>query len=78
MQQAALMAQMSQGPSTEQAAGAASQAQTQAAQQAAPGRSEGQNAPATAAGATANPIKTGVMMQDGESFNRFIQQGEIA
>jgi hypothetical protein len=85
MQQAALLAQMQGGgptgrPSVEQQAGAATQAQAQAAAQAAPTRNESQNqppGPATQAGASGNAIKTGTMVQDGQTNNRFIQQGTI-
>ena len=61
----------------DQQAGAARHAAIQAAQQGAPARSEGQNGPATQAGQPANTTKTSTLVQDGQSFNRIVDQGEI-
>lgn len=69
------------GGSVEQQAAAANQAQTQAAQQSAPRLTEGQNAPATQAGAAANPsrsTKVSTLVQDGRAMNRIIDQGTVA
>lgn len=84
MVEAQLAAQQQQPPggapgpgSVEQQAGAARQARTQANQERAPQLREDQNAPATQAGQEGNSTKFGTLVQDGQTFNRIIDQGEI-
>lgn len=80
------LAQMAQQPaggapgpgSVDQEGGRVRQANVQAGQTAAPVRgAEGGPAPATQAGQSGNPVKTGTLVQDGRSFNRLIEQGEL-
>jgi hypothetical protein len=62
----------------DQQAGAAAQAGAQAAAGAQPSRTEGQNAPASAQGEAGGATQFGTLVQDGETFNRIIDKGEIA
>lgn len=66
------------GGTTDQQAGAANQANVQAQQQAAPANATGQPGPATPAGAQGNSTKFSTLVQDGDSFNRIVDQGTIA
>jgi len=76
----AIQAQQQLQQQVEAQAAAAEQARTQAAQQGAPQLGEGQNGAATQAGAPANGASTkfGTLVQDGKTFNRIVDQGEIA
>lgn len=65
------------GGTVDQQAGAAQQANVQAQQQAAPGNATGQPAPATQAGQSGNSTKFSTLVQDGQSFNRVVDQGTI-
>lgn len=61
----------------DQQAGAASQARVQAAQERAPVQGQGAPAPASGVNSEANSTKVGTLVQDGQTFNRIVTQGEL-